>query len=139
MIIMKTPSFWLATIILLIASNCFAIPTIDKEQLKAAATLADKERQQEAYAKNPFAKDVEKYCLTMAGFRLGKAYKVSITDRRIPENGQLIGNYTIVGNAEGLPKLSFLCKTEVSNNKKIQLLEFQLYEVVHQEEKEATK
>lgn len=124
---------------LAIAIKAWALPTIDQEQLKAAAYAENKSQQLEAYKNNSFAPTVEKFCLSLAKVRLGNAYRLEVTDRRVPKLGQINGSYTIVGNGEGTPTLSFLCKISVDDNKKMSLSEFKLYEVIRQEKNEVNK
>ncbi len=113
--------------------NAYAIPYLDNNSIKRAAISIDKEKQAEAYKANPKAKNVDKFCEMLAQARVGKDYKISITDRRVPNLGEITGNYTVVGNAQHKTKeddkLSYVCKVVIDDNGKQTLQEFKLYEV----------
>ncbi len=104
---------------------------VDTASLEAARTAIDKEAQAKQLPKDKNIKNVEKYCLMILKVRLGQGYSnITIADRRVPlpeENDQT--KYSVAGNAEGNPPLSYLCNVNVSQGI-IQLKELQLFHVI---------
>lgn len=126
---MKFFKFTLLTSTLLLSLNCDALPTIDHEKLQAAKMSIELEEQRAAAKRNPKANEIGNYCQRLAKFRLS-GFSIEITDKRVPKDDKIEGDYTVVGKAHNESEdLNFKCKVNLDKDNKKQLLEFKIFRV----------
>ncbi|MGN1393380.1 MAG: hypothetical protein ACI4V7_04920 [Succinivibrionaceae bacterium] len=125
----------LVIIFILLTTNALALPLkINEQALKAAAQNVNKERQTEAYKNDKNIQGIENFCKLIVQARVGKSYKLDITDRKVPiQNTENKNKYTVVGTADGEQPLNFVCKIKLTDEKKYQLEDFQIFEVINVE------
>ena len=125
-----------ALLLLALSANVLAIDYKDNK-LKAASIAIEHEKMVEEAKENPQVTNIEAFCLKIAKVRLGNSYEITISDRKVPQNKKIVGDYSIAGKATQEPQvLTFLCKVSLNEDNHKILKGFKLYEVKRTEGKE---